>query len=316
MIDASGLYPYFPEEAYHADPVIEPSLSCSIAQLLITRSPAHAAVAHPRLSRFYEEKHSDRFDLGKAAHAMLLGDETQFAIVEAENWTTKDAKAAKAQARAEGKVPMLAEQWKRTRLMVEVVREQMEEMPELQGVLEHAEHKELTVVWREGDSWCRCRPDLVTGNRIIDFKITGTAATPDAWASKTAWQMLYDFRAAYYLRGINWLLPDASWRYQFVVIEDEPPYALSLFEPPPQAYEEVEPALQSAIDLWALCRRTNRWPGYPQTLQWMESPKWAGFRWEVLAHQASHSTRREIEAAAGYVPPPHIDHPNLHRFEV
>jgi hypothetical protein len=301
MIDQPGLYPNIPEDEYHADELCaEPSLSCSIAQLLVTRSPIHAAAAHPRITRYREDKESDTFDFAKAAHALLL-------------------EADKERARAAGKIPLLVGQWERARLMVEVVREQMEEIDQLRGVLAMRDaYRELTVVWQEpGGVWCRCRPDLMLNvGRVIDFKFTGTAATPDVWASKTAWQMLYDFRAEFYLRGMRAVMPGRNWRYQFVVVENQPPYALALFEPPPQAYEEVAPAVQDAIDLWAECRRTNSWPGYSREIQWMEPPKWTGVRWEILSHQARYTTRREIEAAAAYAPPPHIDHPNLHRFEV
>src|SRR3990167_5120693 len=59
-----------PMAEYQGDPGPEPSLGPGIAKLLVTRSPAHAWAAHPRLNPEYREKESSAFDLGSAAHAM------------------------------------------------------------------------------------------------------------------------------------------------------------------------------------------------------------------------------------------------------
>ena len=43
-------------EAYHADPAPEPSLSSSVAKILVNLSPAHARIAHPRLNPDYRPR--------------------------------------------------------------------------------------------------------------------------------------------------------------------------------------------------------------------------------------------------------------------
>ena len=49
-IDASGNFDTVTHAQYHTDPCAHPSLSCSIAKLLIGRTPAHAHRMHARFA--------------------------------------------------------------------------------------------------------------------------------------------------------------------------------------------------------------------------------------------------------------------------
>ena len=51
------------EDCYHADPADAPSLSASIAKILIAETPLHAWTAHPKLNPNFvrEEKDPPRF---------------------------------------------------------------------------------------------------------------------------------------------------------------------------------------------------------------------------------------------------------------
>lgn len=60
-------------EEYHADPCAAPSLSSTLAGLLLNRSPRHAWTAHPRLNPEHQSKDSKTFDIGRAAHRAVLG---------------------------------------------------------------------------------------------------------------------------------------------------------------------------------------------------------------------------------------------------
>src|SRR6266571_488600 len=67
-----GIYTLTAEQ-YHADPAPTASLSSSVASILLDQSPLHAWLAHPRLNHSYvREDANSRFDLGSAAHMMLL----------------------------------------------------------------------------------------------------------------------------------------------------------------------------------------------------------------------------------------------------
>ena len=77
MIEAPGIYDGIPENDYHADPVgPAPSLSASIAKLLVLKSPRHAWLAHPRLNKAKAEeveKAKRARDVGTATHKLVLG---------------------------------------------------------------------------------------------------------------------------------------------------------------------------------------------------------------------------------------------------
>jgi hypothetical protein len=114
---------------YHADQIDpdRPSLSASIACVLIAKSPAHAYTQHPRLNPAYvkpEEKKA--WDIGTAAHSLLLEGYANVHVVEGcTDWRTKDAKAEADQARAQGKIPMLRHEWERVSAMVDMAREDL-----------------------------------------------------------------------------------------------------------------------------------------------------------------------------------------------
>ena len=58
---------------YHSDCCDEPSLSSSIAGLLIDQTPKHAWTAHPRLNPNFKPESSPAMNLGSVAHELLLG---------------------------------------------------------------------------------------------------------------------------------------------------------------------------------------------------------------------------------------------------
>jgi hypothetical protein len=78
-----------PPDVYHADllhPV--PSLSASLAHVLVTRSPLHAWVQHPRLNPDFVAADEAKFDVGTVCHSLLLDNSRQVEIIDADDWKT------------------------------------------------------------------------------------------------------------------------------------------------------------------------------------------------------------------------------------
>jgi hypothetical protein len=69
MVDVMGLHRFAPEE-YHRDPAPAPSLSSTLARVLLNQSPLHAWTASPRLNPMWEPKDSATFDIGRAASGL------------------------------------------------------------------------------------------------------------------------------------------------------------------------------------------------------------------------------------------------------
>ncbi|MFH1499743.1 MAG: PD-(D/E)XK nuclease-like domain-containing protein, partial [Verrucomicrobiota bacterium] len=219
----AGVYDNLPAAEYHSDPCHVPSLSASIASTLLSRSPRHAWLKHPRLNPNWQPEERAAFDIGKAAHALLLEGETVVEVIDAKDWRTNDAKDKRAEAYAASKVPLLAAQWAEVKAMVDAVRPQLDQFqePEVRAALRPENGKsERTMIWREGEAWCRIRPDWTDNEctQIWDYKTTSASANPEAWGGRTLFNLGADFRAAFYRRGVMVLHPKVmSPVYRFIV---------------------------------------------------------------------------------------------------
>jgi hypothetical protein len=306
MIDRPGVYADIPAAQYHADDLCpEPSLSCSVAELLLSRSPAHAKAAHPRLRSEGPEEDDGKFAMGSAVHELLLGDE-RIRELEFKDYKTQAARNARADAIANGMTPLLTHQLDEAVKIADRVRKQIDAHPELRGALAYP--TEQTVIWREDGFWCRCRPDVTLPGYLRDLKLTGTAATPEGWASRHAFAMGYDFRAAWYLRGWEKATGEAA-RYQFIVIEDEEPYALAWFEAPESVLDAARRKVDAALAIWSRCLKLGIWPAYTTQLQWLEEPKWMEFQTEATLYRAMAFTGQQLDALEGPVDPPYVMQP-------
>lgn len=267
-----GIY-QIPAAEYHADPCPEPSLSSSIANILLTRSPYHAYMHHPKLGDAIHEE-SSRFDLGKAAHSMLLeNNDTSIEVIQADDWRTKEAKTKRDEARLRGKTPMLEHHYIDVIKMVQAAREFIAKS-ELAGIFDNG-LAEQTIIWREGDLWCRARPDYLTLDWQInlDYK-TATCAEPDYFGRHMA-NMGYDVQQAFYQRGLRAIGGGPTSSFVFLAQEIEPPYACSLHSLSSLAIDMAEEKVERAIADWGTCLRSGIWPSYPHNICYQQPPAWA-----------------------------------------
>lgn len=259
-------------EAYHADPCVEPSLSSSIAKLLIAQSPLHAFMAHPRLNAAFEAEHSSAFDLGSAAHALLLErDPTKIVWVQAEDWRTKDAKAIRDAARERGQFPLLAKYQAPLAEMTAQANIALSRS-ELGDILESGA-VEQTLIWQDGAAWCRARADALSADRriILDYKSTSDAS-PEVFGRQIG-RMGYDFQAEWYTRGVR-AVTGAEPAFVLLAQEITAPYACALFALS-NAYREIgQRKVARALALWSRCMERREWPGYDTRIRYVEPPGW------------------------------------------
>jgi len=277
-VERPGIYE-MPAADYHADPCPAPSLSSSIARDLLSYSAQHAWWAHPRLNPAYEHEDSERFDLGRAAHAYLLEGESGFVIIEAPDWRTKAAKDARDAARLAGKIPLLADRWSDVQGMALAATRQLDAHEDTPRPLAGGK-PEQTLVWQEDGLWCRARLDwLHDGLRVIDdYKTTEASANPDAF-TRTLFNLGYDVQCAFYVRGLRALTGIANLTFRFVVQESFAPYALSVIGLCPEAHEIGQRKVDYAIRLWRECLARNVWPGYSTATCYADVPPWEAARW-------------------------------------
>lgn len=281
-----GFYFDMPADQYHADPCPGSSLSASVAKVLLEKTPAHAKDMHPRLTPPDEENDpTAAMDTGSAAHALMLHDAASFAVIDAADWRTKAAQAARDEARAAGKIPMLIDRFETVAKMVAAGRDQLGQHPEARQAFAASEGaSEVTMVWQDGPAdapiWCRARIDWLpnAGPVVYDYKTTGSAAPRD-WERQMV-NLGHDVQAGFYCRGLRKLGWHAAPRMRFVVQETARPYALSVHQIDPHWMAMAERKADRAIQIWAHCLHSGRWPGYAGAVYHHEAPPYAERAWE------------------------------------
>lgn len=265
---------------YVADPAPEPSLSSSMAHVLLDESPLHAWHKHPRLNPKHQSEESSRFDIGTVAHAILLeGDRSKVAVVEAADWRTKAAQMCATEARSIGHIPVLAAQMADIENMVRVAQGAIADSELADLFTPTGGKSEQTLIWEENGIWLRSRPDRrSTDWRIVaDYKTTG-CAEPNAWL-RTMLGNGFDLQAALGLRGVEQLKLSDRCTFIFIVQETSPPYAVSFVSLSPQLLSFAKAKLLHAVALWGRCVESCNWPGYSSRVAYLDLPTWALNQW-------------------------------------
>ena len=275
-IDKPGIYDMTLPE-YIADPCPEPSLSASVAHTLITQSPIHAFVNHPRLNPGLINEGSTKMDIGTIVHGMVLeGDESRLVIVEADDWRTKVAKETRDEARRVGLVPVLAGDMGMIREIAAAAKQAIANSELAEDFTPETGKPEQTLCWEEGGIWLRSRPDWLTNDHrlIIDLKTTAGSAEPSQWL-RTMLGNGNDLQAVLGLRGIKALDPKSRCSFVFWVVEQNAPFASSFVGLSPQFLEMSEHKIERAIREWTDCITLSMWPGFPGRICWLEPPAYA-----------------------------------------
>lgn len=276
-----GIYD-IPEAEYRDDCADVPSLSSSIAKILIADTPLHAWAAHPRLNPNFVREEKEIFDRGTIAHALLLQGVEAGAIVEADDWRKKEAKEQRDLLRSRGQIPILRKHWDGCVAMVQRAKEQLAHHSVKDAFT--AGRPEPVIIWEDHASdgttvMCRGRLDWLDDDfsRIFDYKSTGRDVNPETIAAKMLGDG-WDVQAEFYCRGIEKLTSKRPELF-YVAQENSEPYALSVIGVGPDFQWLGAKKVQLAIDIWAQCTKTGNWPGYPMKTCFPILPKWAEEQW-------------------------------------
>ncbi len=278
MIEKPGIY-QLPESIYHGNSYPAPCLSAGVLKKLLLKSPKHAWLDHPALNPDYAEKVSANFDVGTAAHSVLLEGVDNIQVIDAKDWRTNEAKQAREVARMDGYIPLLPHQKSDVMAMVAVA----------QDFLKHSELGisdlcaegtcESSWVWQEEDTWLKIRPDWISLDHtiILDYKTTDNSANPDG-RGKHILNMGYHLQDALYRRGVR-ALTETNPTFVFLFQECEPPHMCSLAALPSQFADMGDWQVERGIEIWRKCLAENDWPGYPDRICYPDVPGWAYAQW-------------------------------------
>jgi hypothetical protein len=267
VVDSPGLYD-IPESAYHADPVPGGSMSSTQARHIL--SPGCPAIVD------YERTHPthrDVFDVGTAAHKLVLGKGGELREIPADDWRGKPAKEARDQARAEGATALLSKDMRAVEAMAG-------------AVLQHPTAGRLftpggflperSIFWQTDGVWCRAMCDALILDSVrplvVDLKTAPSVDLPHI--RKAIANFGYHQQAAHYLEGVESLGFDEVG-FLFVFVAKEPPHLVRVVELDYAALTEGAHLNAKARDLFATCQAAGNWPGYPEDISLITLPPWA-----------------------------------------
>lgn len=268
---------------YHSDPCSEPSLSSSIARLLINKTPRHAMLAHPRLNPEARNSPTAAMNLGSITHEILLGNGAGFEVCPYDDYKTAKAREWRDSVVLSGKTPIKDDDLSAAIAMANAVHAAVAGIPGVERAI-IAGDAEAVIIWRDDGPLCRARLDwldLDVDPAIYDLKTTAWLDDRSLNARIARADTAFDMRAAFYLRGIGQLMPDLAGRiaYRWIFVESEAPFEVRVFELNEITRGFGDRKVKYAIDKWRTCLSENCWPGYARKIELPSYPAWAETAW-------------------------------------
>ncbi len=263
---------------YHADPCPTPSLSSSIAKVLIERSPLHAHHLHPRFGKGYRAP-TESMRTGTLIHRLLLNAGAEIVVINEDSWRKKAAKLARSEAEAAGKIAVLKGKHARAADAVAEIADRLADCE-----IHFDGQSEVPIRWQSDLNGipveCRCMLDHVDLDRglIYDVKVVASAS-PDRIA-RSVIDYGYDIQGAAYTEAVSQIRPNLAGRVRFVLlfVEAEKPYAVCPVELDGTLRAYGSERWGSAVEIWHRCLERDEWPGYASKIETLEPPPWLASR--------------------------------------
>lgn len=270
-----------------------PSLNSGLANLLLTHSAAHVRYNHPRLNPAWTPDDVRDYDLGSAAHGVLL-EHRELVVVNYPDYRTKHAQALRVDAKIAGKLPVLAHQAADIGAMVTTARAALAACSDLESIGPLI--AEQTICWGDNGARLRCRPDWVSEDwrMILSYKTTKASAEPDSFI-RTLLGGGYEVQAAFEITGVK-ALSGTEPQYVWLVQEVEAPFAVSLLGLSPALAALGAGKYRAAVQLWAHCMARDVWPSYPPRICWLDPPPWAIGNWNERQTMSGANEPDNVEA--------------------
>lgn len=213
---------------------------------------------------------------GTLAHTALLEPQTldqRYAVKPpGHDGRTKEGKAWNAE--HAGRILVTAEQMQAAKRQAAAVRA----LPEIAQLMSRG-RAEVSAFWIDNETGehCKCRPDFVAevdaGVVLIDLK-TCPDASPRGFPRVVA-NMDYHLQHAWYVDGYERASGRMVLGFIFAAVEHEYPHAAGAYMLDEQAIAAAREENRRLTRLYASCRASNLWPGYPDAIQPITLPAWA-----------------------------------------
>jgi hypothetical protein len=272
IVTEPGVYD-MPAEEYHA----HPALSSTGARRLMPPSC-------PALFRHEQLRPDTRaFDLGHAAHKLVLGSGAELVVIDADNYRTKAAQTAQKEAHAEGKTPLLTAEHEQVLAMAEVIRSH----PVASKLLDPARGKaEQSLFWQDTKSGVDCRarldflPDPGPGRMLVpDYKTT-VSAEPEAIA-KAVHKYGYHQQDDWYTDAVYANNLAERVAFLFIFQQKTAPYPVTVVELSQDFKLWASILNNKARDIYRRCVERNVWPAYSDEVELVALPAYAEKQYEA-----------------------------------
>lgn len=276
-ITTPGVYDGIPDADYHADIHVPGGSLSSTGARAILRSPAHYRWA------LDHRVQKATFDVGHAVHSVVLGVGMKVDVVDAPDWRSKAAQAARDESYASGRTPLLAGAYTEVTAMAASVLAH----PVARRALETPGKREQSVYAPDPQTgvWLRARfdhlPDVCNADSpAVDLK-TSVSADPNAFGRSAA-DYGYDVQSEWYQHVLRLARGDEATAFVFVVVEKSEPYLVSVVELDAEFAAIGRARMRRAIDTYAHCRAADDWPGYEPITHLAGPPRWLAYQEEMV----------------------------------
>lgn len=270
-ITEPGVYD-IPEDQYHADPVVGGSLSSTGSRMLLP--PSCPAKFRYAMDHRGEEPSNRNFNLGNAAHQLVLGVGPELVAIEYDNYKKPAAQQARDAALAAGHVPLLPHEWEQVHEMAAAIKAHR-----ISELLDPDTARcEITLVWRDELTGVMCRAlvDCLQPGALVDYKTTVCGDTEQLGRACDTFG--YAQQADFYLSGARALgLADDNTPFVFVAQEKERPFLITPFQLDPTAMRIGRERNIRALNTYRHCTESDYWPGHvydPNEIAWVSLPPW------------------------------------------
>ncbi|WP_328336822.1 PD-(D/E)XK nuclease-like domain-containing protein [Streptomyces violaceus] len=220
------------------------------------------------------------FDLGHAAHKLVLGEGPEFRTIEFPDYKKVAAQRERDEAYELGLVPLLTKEHDMVQAMAEAVRQHPVAGPLFTPDSGKAEQSIYWTDHRTGVR-CRCRPDWMPTPQengrlvVVDYKTA--KAVDEAALQRAVYERGYHAQAAFYLDGVKaaGLTGGQEPAFIFVFQAKTAPYLVHLVELDFPALTLGAARNERALRIYADCERTGNWPGFNDRITYLPLPAWA-----------------------------------------
>jgi hypothetical protein len=246
-----------------------PRLSKTVALQLLD-CPLKAWAFH-RLLGGEEKKSTPAMDAGTIFEAIILDRVDEVVrVVDCKTFGSNAAKAAKAEAEAEGLIAVAAPKWEVYQAAGDAISKAIvSRIGDLDGVWWKVRAEWEAPCGLDGEYTVPCSGELdglvfgKNGYTILDLKKAATA-NPHILAAKTVERDGWDIQRAAYMEAVETHCPAYAGHgtFLFVCYEITPPYCVIVREIDSIFAEYGERRWTAAKALWRRCLETDTWPGY------------------------------------------------------